>query len=187
MATRIGTTIISPIRIQDDTIPQPVAYVNELQGGAQSAPTLANRDATPIWARQWGMFFTVYNDGSNNGTYQLTYGNVDQNIMNNANWKLFAGTPTNNSVRKIDQSILTSGSISIPANCLLIAIIINAGAELLAASAGYTDGVDDLIMQQDIPAGFFPSTKNIYLPQPTTVYFNGITTQSICSLIIAQF
>lgn len=186
MAIRQGTTIISPIRIQDDTIPNPVAYVNELQGGAQSGTTKANRDAVPVYLRQWGMFFTVYNDGSNNGTYQLVYNNIDTDITNNANWKLFAAQGGSN-VTMVNQSVLTSGSITLPAKCLLICVIINAQAELTAASVGYSSSTDELMMIQDIPAGYFPLTKNIYFPQITTIFFNGITTQSVCSVIIAQF
>lgn len=187
MAIRIGTPLISPVRIQDDNIREPVAYVNELQGGAQSGPSIVDRDAVPIWLRQWGMFFTVYNNAGNNGTYVLTYGLVDADISNNANWKLFASGSGSSNVKKIDQSIQGSGSINIPVNSLLMIIMINAGAELPAAKIGFTLGNDDLVMTQDLPAGYNSFTKNIFLPNPTTIFFSGIDTQSTCSVIILQF
>lgn len=187
MASRVGTQIISPIRIQDDTIPQPVAFVNELQGGAQSGPTLAGMFAIPVWLRQFGMFYTVYNDGANNGTYVLKFGLNSLNIADNSNWQLFAGSSTNSNVKKIDQAILNQGTINLPANSFLLTLMINAAAELVAASIGYSAGGTDLMMTQDIPAGYYPLTKGIFYPAITTIYFNGITTQSLCSAIFIQF
>lgn len=186
MALRIGTQLISPVRIQDDTIPEPVAFSNEIQGGAQSGATLSNRDATPVYFRQFGMFYTVYNDSINNGTYILKYGKTSTDLSDNGNWDLFAGAAGNN-VKKIDQSILNTGSINLPANCILYMILINAAAELLAGLVGYTSGIDNLVMTQDMPAGFNAFTKGIYIPSPTTIFFAGINVQSTCSAIIFQF
>lgn len=187
MASRIGTVLISPVRIQDDTIPQPVAFANEINGGAQSGPSLASRDACPLWNRNWGMFFTVYNDSGNNGTYSLVFGKSSTNMADNGNWNLFAGSGAQSNVKKIDQSILTTGSINLPANCLLYSIIINAGLELPNAKVGYSAGVDDLVMQQDMPAGYNSFNKGVFLPSATTIYFSGIDTQSTCSVIVFQF
>jgi hypothetical protein len=187
MAGRTGTLIINPVRIQDDTIPQPVAYVNELQGGAQSGPALSDRDAVPTYLRQWGMFFTVYNNGANSGTYVLTYNNVDTNISNNGNWKLFAGAGGSSGVKKLDQAVLGSGSINIPGPCLLLMVLVNASSDLTLGMVGYNTGTDEIVMMQPMSTGFNPFMKGIFYPASTTIVFSGITTQSTCSAIILQF
>lgn len=188
MGARKGTTVISPIRIQDDTIPQPVIFANEAQGGAQAAASLAERDALPLWFRAWGMFFVVYNDGSSNGTYQLTYGNVDANIANNANWKLFqpnGGSSTSTGILKLDQSILGNGSITTPNKfTILLMTLINAQTFMGQVSIGYSAISDELMMVQDIPAGPFPLMKGIVFYQAQTIFFNNISAQSTCSLIL---
>lgn len=186
MAARQGTLGISAFRIQDDTIPQPAAFSNEIQGGAQSGPTLSSRDAIPLYLRQFGMFYTVYNDSNNNGTYILKYGKVSVNLIDNGNWDLFAGV-AGSSVKKIDQVILNTGSINLPANCILYMILVNAAADLPAALVGYTNGQEDLVLTQDMPPGFNPFIKGIYIPTPTTIFFAGINVQSTCSAIIFQF
>jgi len=186
MALRTGTLIVNPIVIEDTTIPQPAVYADHVQGGAHSGATLSSRDGLEAWHRQWGMFFTVYNDSGNNGTYILKYGKNSTTITDNANWELFAGVSGNNA-KKIDQSINGTGSINLPARCLLIAVMINAASEFPNAKVGWTSGNDDLVMQQDIPAGFSVFNKGIWIAQPITIYFAGIDLQSTCSALIIQF
>lgn len=174
------------MRIEDDNIPNPVAFVNELQGGAQSSALLTDRDAVPIYYRQWGMFFTVYNDGANNGTYVLTYGKNSTTITDNTNWVLFAGGGSK-SIQKIDQVINNTGSITIPPNCFLLAILVNAAADLPVFNVGYTSGAGDLVMTQDASPGYNTFNKGIYIPGSTTIFFSGVAVQSTCSVIIATF
>lgn len=188
MAGRTGTLGIAPFVIQDDTINQPAVFADHVQGGAHSGPTLAARNALEVWHRQFGMFYTVYNDSNNNGTYVLRYGKNSTNLTDNLNWELFAGsTNSGSNVKKLDQIINGSGSINIPGNNVLLMIIINAGAPLDAASAGWIDGQDTVIMTQPMAAGYNPFLKGQVIAAPTTLYFNGITTQSTCSVIIIQF
>jgi len=187
MALRIGTQIVSPVRIQDDTIPQPVAFVNELQGGAQSGPNLVARNAVPVYLRQFGMFYTVYNDGTNNGTYYLKYGKTSTDPSDNGNWELFAQGSGTSGIKKIDQVILNTGSINLPANCILYMIMVNAAAELASSAVGYTNGSDELVMTQLMSVGYNPFIKGIWIAAPTTIYFSGISAQSTCSVIIFQF
>lgn len=187
MASREGTTLISPVRIQDDTIPQPVAFANELNGGAQAGATLSLRDSLPVYARAWGMFFVVYNDTGNNGTYQLTYGNINTNISDNGNWKLFNPGSAASNVRKIDQSILNNGSITSIGFSILLMVLINAQGSLSGVTIGYNSGADDLMIAQAVPAGYFPIIKGIVLPTPTSIWFNNISVQSTCSLILLTF
>jgi hypothetical protein len=40
----------------------------------------------PVARRQFGMLVTIYNDGNNNATYQLTYGHSSTDLLDNANW-----------------------------------------------------------------------------------------------------
>lgn len=187
MAGRTGTLGIAPFVIQDDAINQPAVFSDHVQGGAHSGPTLASRDALEVWHRKFGMFFTVYNDSNNNGTYVLRYGKTSTNLTDNGNWELFAGASGGNNVKKIDQSINGSGAINLPANCVLLMILVNAGAPLAAASVGWIDGEDTVIMAQPMASGYNPFLKGQVIPGPTTLYFNGITTQSTCSVIIIQF
>lgn len=188
MAQRTGTLVTAPLRIQDDNIPYPIAYANEIQGGAQSGALLTDRDAVPVWNRQWGMSFRVYNDNTNNGNYVLVYGKASTTITDNTNWVLDATSSSeSNNVKKIDQIILNNGSINLPANCKLDSILVNAMAELSAFGVGYTSGVDDLVMFQDVSAGDNEWQKSKYIRTPTTIYFSGVTIQSTCSVIIFQF
>src|ERR1700744_5759824 len=187
MAQRIGTTVTAPMRINDDTIPYPIAYANEIQGGAQSVATLAQMDAIPVWNRQFGMSCRVYNDGANNGNYILTYGNSSTNLADNGNWVLESSAASSGNIKKLDASILNVGTIQLPANCFFIAIVINAGADLPALNVGYTSGAGDLLMTQDCPMGYQTWNKGIFIPASTTIYFSGVSTQSTCSLIFATF
>jgi len=94
MAKNIGTLITSPIRPNDSLDPIPTALSNEIRGGHHGYPTLSNRDSLIEARRAWGMLVSVYNDGSNNGTYRLEYNYVDTDINNNSNWVPFSGGVT---------------------------------------------------------------------------------------------
>jgi hypothetical protein len=189
MAGRTGTLGISPFVIQDDTIPQPAVYSDHVQGGHHSGVNIAARNALETHHRQFGMFYTVYNDGVNTGTYVLKYGKTSTNLADNGNWELFASASggAGSAVQKIDQSINGSGSINLPAGCILYMVLINAAAPLPAASAGWLDGTDTVVMQQSMASGYNPFLKGQFIATPTTLYFNGIDTQSTCSVIIFQF
>lgn len=187
MAGRVGTLTISPMRIQDDTIPQAIAFANEINGGWQGAPTFVTMGQIPLWNRAWGMACVVYNDSSNNGIYVLTYGNTSTNLADNGNWKPLLLTSSTSNVSKIDQSINGSGTINLPANSLLFAILVNAVAELPAFNVGLTNGGGELVMTSDVASGFPVFVKSMYFPTATTIYFTGVATQCTCSAIIFTF
>jgi hypothetical protein len=87
MSTNIGTLINATIRPSDTLDRISTAWDNEIRGGHHSYPTLNQRNSIIIQRRSWGMTCTVYNDGvDNNGTYQLVYNRVDDDINNNSNW-----------------------------------------------------------------------------------------------------
>lgn len=187
MAARTGTLTPSTIRIQDDTIPQPIAIANEILGGWHAVNTLADMGNIPVWLRQFGMAAVVTNDSINNGIYILTLGFVDGNIANNANWKPFTLSGGSSNCKKLDQVILNNGTINLPSNCILFLIMVNAAAELPNFNVGVTNGGGELIMTQDVGAGFSTFQKGSWVPAPTTIYFSGIDTQSTCSVIIFTF
>ena len=86
MSKNIGTLINATIRPSDSLDRISTAWDNEIRGGHHSYPTLNERDLIIIQRRSWGMLCSVYNDGLNNGTYQLVYDKVDNDITNNLNW-----------------------------------------------------------------------------------------------------
>jgi len=86
-----GTLVTSAIRPNDSLDLIASAFANEIKGGHHGYATLVERNSLILERREWGMFVTVYNDGSNNGTYQLTYNYVNTTITNNSNWVLFSG------------------------------------------------------------------------------------------------
>lgn len=87
MSTNIGTLINATIRPSDTLDRISTAWDNEIRGGHHSYPTLNQRNNIIIQRRSWGMTCTVYNDDvDNNGTYQLVYNRVDNDINNNSNW-----------------------------------------------------------------------------------------------------
>jgi hypothetical protein len=86
MSTNIGTLINATIRPSDTLDRISTAWDNEIRGGHHSYPTLNQRNNIIIQRRSWGMTCTVYNDDDNNGTYQLVYNRVDDDINNNSNW-----------------------------------------------------------------------------------------------------
>lgn len=187
MAIRIGTIVTAPIRIEDDTIPFPVVYQEEVQGGAHSNATLANRNALALWYRQWGMTFRVYNDGVNNGNYILKYGNVDTDLSNNANWVLEVTTGGPSNLLKLDGTINGTGTLIVPANAMLYSILVVATGPITLFKAGLSAGLDDLVMGQPVPSGPNNFHKGLWCVAPTTVFFTGVTPQSVCSVIYFQF
>lgn len=88
-----GTLVGAAIRPINAIMPIASAFAFEINGGHHQLATLVDRDNIISQRRQWGMLCTVYNDVSNNATYQLTYGynNNSTNIMDNANWAVFSG------------------------------------------------------------------------------------------------
>lgn len=98
MAQNIGTLVGSAIRPIDSTMPIASAFAFEINGGHHQVATLVERDNIMVQRRQWGMLCTIYNDSTNNGTYQLKYGYSSTNSMDNANWVLFSGAVGSGSV-----------------------------------------------------------------------------------------
>lgn len=86
MSKNIGTLINATIRPSDTLDRISTAWDNEIRGGHHSYSTLNERDLVILQRRSWGMLCTIYDDGLNNGTYQLVYNRVDDNIENNSNW-----------------------------------------------------------------------------------------------------
>lgn len=91
--TQVGAKIV-PIDSKDEIA---AGDVNYIQGGVHSYPKLNDTSdpelpfnsmyTIPVVRRKWGMFCTVYDDGANNGRYELAYGYADTDISNNDNWK----------------------------------------------------------------------------------------------------
>ena len=96
MSQNTGTLISAAIRPNDSLDLISTAYANEIKGGAHGYETLAERDSIIIQRRQWGMLVTVYNDNTNNKTYQLKYNNVDTDLSNNLNWVEYNGVSVTN-------------------------------------------------------------------------------------------
>lgn len=86
-----GVLVTAPIRPNSPNDPIATAYSNEVKGGHHVYATLAERDAIIEQRRDWGMLVTIYNDGSNNAVYQLSYNLVDTDVNNNLNWVVFNG------------------------------------------------------------------------------------------------
>ena len=91
MSTNVGTLVGAAIRPIDSADLISTAWDNEIRGGHHAYATLSERNGIIIQRRSWGMLCTVYNDGSNNGTYQLKYGYSSTTITDNNNWIPFAG------------------------------------------------------------------------------------------------
>lgn len=92
MSQNVGTLVTSAIRPNDSLDLIASAFANEIKGGHHGYSTLVDRNAIIEARREWGMLCTVYNDGVNNGTYQLTYNASSTSITDNNNWKVFSGT-----------------------------------------------------------------------------------------------
>lgn len=117
MSQNIGTLISSAIRPNDSNDPIASAFANEIKGGHHGYATLSERDSIIFERREWGMLVTVYNDGVNNATYQLSYNYVDTDIMNDSNWIVFntpGGSSTTEWLDSVIQNLLIEpGSPSI--------------------------------------------------------------------------
>jgi hypothetical protein len=92
MAQNSGTLVIGAVRPNDTDLKIATAFAVEVKGGLHSYATLTERNNIIIQRREWGMLVNVYNDTTNNGTYQLVYSKVDTDIMNNSNWTRFSGS-----------------------------------------------------------------------------------------------
>lgn len=110
MSQNIGTLITAAIRPNDSLDLIASAFANEVKGGHHGYATLAERDAVIAARREWGMLVTVYNDGGNNGTYQLTYNYVDTDLTNDSNWVLFSGGVSSNNSTWAN-SVISMGSV----------------------------------------------------------------------------
>lgn len=93
MSQNIGTLITAKIKANDTLDLIATFDANDGMGGLHSYATLAERDSIIQERRDWGMLCIVYNDSnpSNNKTYQLQYGYIDNVITNNLNWVEFSG------------------------------------------------------------------------------------------------
>lgn len=88
MAQNTGTLITAAIRPNDSQDRVATALSSEIQGGIHSKETIVDRNAIIEERRDWGMLCYVEDDKK---TYQLSFGEVDQNINNNNNWIEFSG------------------------------------------------------------------------------------------------
>ena len=117
-----GTIIVSPIRPANPSSNIATVFSNEIKGSHHTYETVAERDAIIESRRDWGMLCTIYNDPtpSNNKTFVLKYGFVNNTITDNDNWIEFVTTGANfvptggewiNSVQIVSAtpSILTDG------------------------------------------------------------------------------
>ena len=86
MSQNIGTLISAAIRPNDSLDQIASAYSNEIKGGNHGYETFNEMMSIPLPRRQWGMLVTIYNDGTNNATYQLKYGYANTDILDNSNW-----------------------------------------------------------------------------------------------------
>ncbi len=86
MSQNIGTLVSAAIRPNDSSDPIATAYTNEIKGSLHSYETLNDVYVIITSRRQWGMLASVYNDGVNDGTYQLKYGYYNTDINDNLNW-----------------------------------------------------------------------------------------------------
>lgn len=114
MALRKGTTVTAPVRIQDDTIPEPVAFASEIQGGVHSVDTLALRNSMPAHFRVFGMLCSVIADPTpaNNKIYRL-WPNIDSDKNNNANWESLAALTTPNLQAVTDAGAVSNDAIEV--------------------------------------------------------------------------
>jgi hypothetical protein len=84
----VGTLVSAAIRPNNSLDPIASAFASEIKGGLHTASSSTDRNNIISERRDWGMMCYVVNQDT---TYQLKYGYVDTNIMNNANWVEFTG------------------------------------------------------------------------------------------------
>lgn len=75
------------------------------------APTLSYRDSIPLFVRQWNM---IVFSGEDDTFYQLTNNHVDDNLNNNANWKVkkLGGSSPINGLKTIGEGIGLGGNLT---------------------------------------------------------------------------
>ena len=88
MSQNTGTLVTSAVRPNSPSDLIATAIQNEIKGGHHSYDSISSRNTIIQARREWGMLCTVYDTSNPNNTktYLLKYGNVDTDIMNNANW-----------------------------------------------------------------------------------------------------
>jgi len=99
MSKNIGTLITSSIRPNDSNDPIASAYASEIKGGAHSVGDLSGRNSIIFQRRDWGMLCYVSGEDL---TYQLSYNNSSDNILDNDNWVLFESGGGNSNSEWID-------------------------------------------------------------------------------------
>jgi hypothetical protein len=92
----VGTLVGAAIRPINTADLISTAYANEIKGGIHGYETLLERNGIIVERRQWGILAVVYNDGTNNKTYQLKYNNSNTDLMNNLNWVEYTGASSTN-------------------------------------------------------------------------------------------
>ena len=86
MAQNIGTLITAAIRPNDSNDNIATAFSSEVKGGVHTKIDVSGRNSIIEERREWGMLCYVESD---NITYQLISGTVDNDINNNSNWVEF--------------------------------------------------------------------------------------------------
>lgn len=89
MSQNKGILVSAAIRPNDSLDPIATAYASEIMGGLHSATASTDRDAIIFERREWGMLCYVKNLDK---TFQLKYGYINNDIMDNANWLEFNGS-----------------------------------------------------------------------------------------------
>ena len=81
MSRNTGTLIGAPLKQIDSDDQYPVAHANDIKGGLHSAATFGERNAIPVWLRDWGMMCYVQGEGM----YLLEYA-AGAAITDNTKW-----------------------------------------------------------------------------------------------------
>jgi hypothetical protein len=89
MSQNVGILVSAAIRPNDSLDPIATAYASELMGGLHSAANTSDRNAIIFERREWGMLCYVKDIDK---TFQLKYGYLTTNIMDNGNWVEFSGS-----------------------------------------------------------------------------------------------
>lgn len=82
-------TVTGPVSTSGDADTFPTHVANRGWGGLHHADTVAEMYAITTERRMWGMQCTVYNDGTNSGTYILRntiLGGFNDDLSDNSNW-----------------------------------------------------------------------------------------------------
>ena len=181
-----GTLITSAIRPNNSADLIASAFANEIKGGHHGYATLVERDLIIAERREWGMFATVYADGtaSNNNTYQLTYGYSDTVITNNSNWVVFGGS--------LSGVFVTSSTIAFTAGFTVSADVINYSLtpnhlnDVGGATAGYVlsnDGSGNFIWVPQTAGTGSGGTGSVNFGTSSTIQFNTIGSTTSATII----